>query len=101
MAGHPPDDVLEAVKYIRRLREKTYLSREEKIDLNRAKLRVAYWACRSESIVATRETLGYILGGDAAEIMGHFDRYLEREKEEGKDEGKRQGGGGAGFWDGA
>ncbi len=92
---------MQAVKYIRKLREKTYLSREEKIDLNRAKLRVAYWACRSEHIVATRETLGYILGSDAAEIMGHFDRYLEREKDGGKDGDQKKGGGGTSFWDGA
>ncbi len=101
MAAHPPDDVMEAVKFIRRLREKPYLSREEKIDLNRAKLRVAYWACRSEHIVATRETLGYILGGDSAEIMGHFDRYLEREKDQEKDGEKKKREGGTSFWDGA
>ena len=79
-AQEPPDDVLNAVKLIRKLRDKPYPTREDKIDLNRAKLRVAYWACRSESIVASRENLSYVLGEDAADIMGAYDRYLEAEK---------------------
>lgn len=102
-ASNPPADVLEAVKVIRKLRDKKYLTREEKIDVNRAKLRVAYWACRSESIIASRETLVYILGSDGAEIMGHYERYLEKEKEkkEKSDAKKRAGGDDSSFWDGA
>ncbi len=100
-AGNPPADVLEAVKTIRRLRDKKYLSREEKIDVNRAKLRVAYWACRSENIVASRETLIYILGSDGAEIMGHYERYLERENKKNADAKKDGKSGGTSFWDGA
>ena len=102
--NHPPDDVLEAVRAIRRLRGKTYLSREEKIEMNRAKLRVAYWACRSEGIVASRESLTYILGVDGNEIMSHYERYLEREKERKKGippRGASGDGDGASFWDGA
>jgi hypothetical protein len=100
-ASTPPEDVLDAVKVIRRLREKKYLTREEKIENNRAKLRVAYWACRSENIVASRETLVYILGSDGAEIMGHYERYLEREKAKADGKKKEGGGDGSAFWDGA
>ena len=107
-ANRPPDDILDAVRLIRRLREKNILTREEKIDVNRAKLRVAYWACRSESVIASRETLSYILGSDATEIMSQYDRYLEREKEKenerGKDRDKQKRPGRQDkttFWDGA
>lgn len=101
-AGTPPEDVQEAVKVIRRLRDKKYLSREEKVEVNRAKLRVAYWACRSENVVASRETLTYILGSDGAEIMSHYERYLEREKEKAKKgDTRRYSGDGSTFWDGA
>ena len=103
-ANRPPDDILDAVRLIKRLREKKFLSREEKIDINRAKLRVAYWACRSESIIASRDTLSYILGSDAPEIMGQYDRYLEREKEKEKDRSKQKRPGRQDkttFWNGA
>lgn len=101
--NHPPEDILDAVRVIRRLRDKKYLSREEKVEINRAKLRVAYWACRSENIIASRETLGYILGSDGAEIMSHYERYLERGKEKSKGSARKIPGGGDGssFWDGA
>ncbi len=105
-ANHPPDDVKDAVRIIRRLREKKYLSREEKTEMNRAKLRVAYWACRSEGVIASRESLTYILGADGREIMNHYERYLEREKDQKKKSGEpgrppRRSGGGTSFWDGA
>ncbi len=100
--SRPPDDIMDAVRVIRRLREKKYLSREEKVEINRARLRVAYWACRSENIIASRETLSYILGADGAEIMSHYERYLEREGEKKKDAPQRKArGGGTAFWDGA
>lgn len=84
----PPDEVMDSVKLIQRLKGKTYLSREEKIDLNRAKLHVAYWACRSENIIASRENLAYVLGPDAGEIMGAYEKYLVTEKE--KEERERE-----------
>lgn len=103
--NRPPDDVQDAVRLIRRLREKNYLSRDEKVEMNRAKLRVAYWACRSEGIVASRESLSYILGADGGDIMNHYDRYLEREKEQKQKGAARKIPGGSGdgstFWDGA
>ncbi len=88
----PPEDVMDSVKLIQHLKGKTYLSREEKVDLNRAKLHVAYWACRSENIVASRDNLAYVLGADAAEIMGAFDKYLisEKEKEEREKEERKK-----------
>ncbi len=80
----PPEDVMDSVRLIQNLKGKTYLSREEKVELNRAKLHVAYWACRSENIVASRDNLAYVLGPDATEIMNSFDKYLisEKDKEE-------------------
>lgn len=99
----PPEDVMDSVRLIQHLKGKLYLSREERTDLNRAKLHVAYWACRSENIVASRDNLAYILGPDAAEIMGSFDKYLitekekeEREKEERKKKQAKKDGGE--FW---
>lgn len=80
-----PDDLQDAMKFIQKCKMKKYLTQEEKTDLNRAKLRIAYWACRSENIVASRENLAYILGpADAAEIMGAYDKYLVTEEEAAK-----------------
>ena len=95
---------MEAVKLIRDLRDKTYLTRDDRENLNRAKLRVAYWACRSESIVASRENLAYVLGSDAADIMNAYDKYLERDAERRKNApGKKKPGGTGGtkFWEDA
>lgn len=107
----PPDEVLESVKVIQKLKAKTYLSREEKADLNRAKLHVAYWACRQENVVASRDNLVYVLGSDAEEIMAAYDKYLvtaeereRREKERAKAEKERKSKGSKGgtqFWGGA
>lgn len=80
-ASDLPEDILEAVSVIQELGNKTYRSRAESDNLNRAKLRVAFWACRSENVVASRENLAYILGADAREIIGAYDRYLERDEE--------------------
>lgn len=88
-AQEPPDDVMEAVRVLRKLRDKQYPSREDLIDMNRAKLRIAYWACRSENVIASRENLAYVLGGDADDIMGAYDRYLESAKN--KPDEKRDG----------
>lgn len=74
-----PDEIYQAAEVIRELRDKDNPTRAEREILNRAKLRVAFWACRSESIVASRENLTYILGPDASAIMGAYDKYLERE----------------------
>ncbi len=76
-----PSEILDAVTIIRELGRKTYLSKPEREDLNRAKLRIAFWACRTENIVASRENLAYVLGIDAPEIMGAYDQYLERSDE--------------------
>lgn len=106
MSSTPPPDVMDSVKLIQRLRTKTYLSREEREDLNRAKLHVAYWACRSENIVATRDNLAYVLGPDAADIMNAYDKYLvssaEKERQE-KEQAKRKKrrGDNTEFWGGA
>ncbi len=101
-----PQDVFDAVKIIHDLQDKAYKSRMDIDTLNRAKLRVAFWACRSENIVASRENLAYVLGGDAKEIMSAYDRYLERDEDAkgGKDKadkpakGKK---GTTGFWENA
>lgn len=74
-----PQDIHDAIKVIRDLRRKAVQSKAEKDNLNRAKLRIAFWACRQENIPSTRENLSYVLGADATEIMGAYDRYLERE----------------------
>lgn len=99
-----PEDILEAVRFIREASTRTYLTRTDKENLNRAKLRVAFWACRTEGIMASRENLTYVLGQDAAEIMGNYDKYLERVDEQGaarqktdKRGNKRSGG----FWENA
>lgn len=98
-----PEDLIDVVKFIQQCKTKKYLTREEKIDLNRAKLRVAYWVCRSENIIASRENLAYILGpADAADIMTSLDKYLVSEEEEAKRKKSakpRKGKGG--FWEGA
>lgn len=106
-ASDLPEDILQAVGIIQELESKTYRSRADSDNLNRAKLRVAFWACRQENIVATRENLAYVLGSDAKEIMAAYDRYLERE-EEGKAESEKNRGrpgtsrkGSTNFWDNA
>ena len=76
-----PDDIMDAVKTIQEARGKTYLSRPERENLNRARLRIAYWACRNENIIASRENLAYILGADAPDIMRAYEKYLEKDKE--------------------
>jgi hypothetical protein len=96
-----PDDILEAVRYIRELRGKEFLSRDDRENLNRAKLRIAYWACRSESVAATRENLTYILGNDAAAIMSAYDKYLERDRDDEQSSSSRPRRKGTGeFWGG-
>lgn len=103
MSSNPdlPDDVYEAVQVIRELRTKPYLSRADRETINRAKLRVAFWACRTESIPATRDNLTYVLGPDAADIMNAYDKYLQRD--DGPAPGSGSGGPGSGprpdqFW---
>lgn len=100
-----PEDVLEAVQLIREAATRTYLTRTDKENLNRAKLRVAFWACRTEGIMASRENLSYVLGADAAEIMNNYDKYLERadEKDKEKAEKDKRGTrkGSSGFWENA
>lgn len=81
-----PADILDSANLIQRLRLKTYLSRGEREAVNRAKLKIAFWACRNEDVSATRENLTYILGQDAAEIMGAYDKYLESESDREKRE---------------
>lgn len=96
-----PESVEAAVKVIRELREKTLLTREDRENLNRAKLRIAYYACRSENVAATRENLTYILGPDAIDIMNAYDKYLEREAERKTEKPSRNRRGQGQFWDGA
>lgn len=76
-----PENILAAVKVLRELRQKPLLTREDRENLSRAKLRIAYYACRSENIAATRENLTYVLGPDAEGIMKAYDRYLAQEAE--------------------
>ena len=97
-----PDSIMDAVRVIRDLHAKPSLLRTEQENLNRAKLRVAFWACRTENIIASRENLTYVLGPDARDIMGAYDKYLQREDEKPADSGRpaaRRDGGR--FWDGA
>lgn len=105
-----PEDIMDAIALIRDMREKTYVSRLERENLNKAKLRVAYWVCRNENIVASRENLAYILGSDATDIMNAYDKYLEKEKEKEQSapekpakpkpgDTKKRGAGGQ-FWEG-
>lgn len=98
-----PDDIMEAVKVIKELRLKTYLSRDEKETVNRAKLRIAYWACRTEEIVASRENLSYILGPDAIDIMQAYDKYIERsdKEKEAREKDRKRRKGGSQFWENA
>lgn len=96
-----PESVEAAVKVIRELREKTLLTREDRENLNRAKLRIAYYACRSENVAATRENLTYVLGPDALDIMNAYDKYLERESGKGAEKPPRTRRGQGQFWDGA
>ncbi len=101
----PPEDIKDSVRLIQRLRAKPYLSTEEKVELNKAKLHVAYWACRSEHIVASRDNLAYVLGSDAADIMGSYDKYLvsveEQERQEKERSQKKAKKGDGEFWEGA
>lgn len=104
-SANVPEDILEAVQLIREAATRTYLTRTDKENLNRAKLRVAFWACRAEGIMASRENLSYVLGADATEIMNNYDKYLERteEKEKEKAEKDKRGAkkGSSGFWENA
>jgi hypothetical protein len=101
----PPEDIMDSVRLIQRLRSKAYLSSEEKVELNRAKLHVAYWACRSENIIASRDNLAYVLGSDAADIMGSYDKYLisveEQQRLEQERRQKKAKKGDSEFWEGA
>lgn len=100
MSSQPPDDIMSAALFIRNCRTKTFLTRAEKEAINRAKLKIAFWACRAENIAASRENLVYVLGEDAKDIMERFDKYLEREGDaNGKGELGRKKGEGASFWD--
>jgi len=90
MSSTPPDDVMDSVKLIQRLKTKSYLSRDERESLNRAKLHVAYWACRSENITASRDNLAYVLGPDAADIMNAYDKYLVATKDKELEEKERR-----------
>ncbi|MCD8138795.1 MAG: hypothetical protein LUE17_03285 [Planctomycetaceae bacterium] len=95
-----PDDVMDAVRVIHDLRGKTYLSRQDRENLNRAKLRIAYWVCRSENIIASRENLTYVLGADAGDIMRAYEKYLESPKKDADKKGTKKRGG-TQFWGGA
>lgn len=99
----PPEDIMDSVKLIQKMRGKAYLTHAEKVELNRAKLHVAYWACRSENIIASRDNLAYVLGSDAADIMGSYDKYLitMEEKEKQDRERRKAKKGDAKFWEGA
>ncbi|MCL2000609.1 MAG: hypothetical protein FWG74_04170 [Planctomycetes bacterium] len=76
-----PSDILDAITLIRQMSKKAYLSRSEREEINRAKLRIAFWSCRKENIAPSRENLSYILGPDAPEIMDSYDKYLEKDKQ--------------------
>ncbi len=99
------EDVMEAIRYIHQMRGKKYTTREEKENLNRAKLRIAYWACRSEGIVASRDNLEYVMGVDAMEIIKAYDKYLVSEEEKAQRERlsrrQRQRKDSGKFWGGA
>lgn len=100
-----PSEVLEAVNFINATQDKEKLTRQDRDNLNRARLRVAYYACRSENIMATKENLSYVLGSDAAEIMTSYDKFLENEETRAREirarEAARKRGQQPGFWEGA
>lgn len=75
-----PEDVMEAARLIKALQDKTLLTRADKDRINQAKLKVAYWACGSESIPSSRENLSFVLGKDAQEIMTNYDKALAQEQ---------------------
>ena len=98
-----PDSIFEAAKYIQEMKDKPHLSRLERENLNRAKLRIAYWACRTENVVASRENLSYVLGPDATEIMSAYDKYLDRDDQRRRERGAdpRRDDDDGQFWGGA
>ncbi len=99
MSSQPPGDIMSAALFIRSCRAKTFLTRAEKEAINRAKLKIAFWACRAENIASSRENLTYILGDDAKDIMEKFDKYLERGDD--KDDSGKKKGDGTKFWENA
>ncbi len=98
--GFIPEDILEAVRLIKQLQAKTVVTRQDHELINQAKLKVAYWTCRTENIPASRENLTYVLGSDAQEIMENYDKSLEREgKKDKKDTKERRKSDSSGFWE--
>ena len=73
----PPRDIMELAQLIHKLRGKSYVTRADRDTIRRAKLRIAFWACRNERLPITRENLSFVMGADAEEIISAYDRHME------------------------
>jgi hypothetical protein len=93
-----PPDIMDLAQLIHRLRNKSYVTRAELETIKRAKLRIAFWACRNEKLPVTRENLAFVMGTDAGEIITAYDQYLENQVAEGKSGKEKKDG--KEFWDG-
>jgi len=98
-----PEDILDALTLARTLAGKERRTRDEEETMNRARIRIAFWACRREGLYANWENLSFVLGEHAAAIRPAYDRMLAgrrtAEAEKAKAARRRDGGDGA-FWDG-
>lgn len=63
-----PDDIREAASAVRRLAALEKRTEREEADLNQARVKVAYYACRREGVPADWDNLSFILGSDAEAI---------------------------------
>ncbi|MDR1613488.1 MAG: hypothetical protein LBT97_12010 [Planctomycetota bacterium] len=74
-----PDAVIAAGDLIKVSKLKDVITRADREAINKAKLKIAFWACRTERLPASRENLTFVLGPDAKDIMESYDRYLAQE----------------------
>ncbi|MDR0362594.1 MAG: hypothetical protein LBJ46_07950 [Planctomycetota bacterium] len=95
-----PETISAASVLIKALENKTVVTRADREAINKAKLRIAFWACSVEKLPASRENLTYVLGPDAKEIMDSYDRYLIQDKpaSSAPKRAKRPRGQGSEFW---
>ena len=71
-----PDDVKDAALVARTLEAKARRTREEEEAMNRARLKVAFWACRREGVYASWENLCHVLGPHADAIRPAYEQLL-------------------------
>jgi len=75
-----PPDIADAAFVIRELEAKPVRTASEEGNLNKARLRVAYWACRRAGVVPSRESLAFIMGPSAGSLLDRYDKELEEER---------------------